>query len=174
MWSLLMSLSFSHANTPGNINLIALNGDVIDANTFAGKSILFVNVASRCGYTKQYAGLQKLYEMHKDDGFMVVGVPCNQFGGQEPGSAEEIQTFCSNTYGVTFPILEKQAVNGDSRSDLYTKLVDSPVGAGKNIKWNFEKFLVDASGEVVARFPSSVGPQDEALSSAITAAKPKK
>ena len=162
-----MSLSFSLANTPDNINLTALDGAPIPANTFEGKSILFVNVASRCGYTSQYAGLQALYDKYKSEGLVVVGVPCNQFGGQEPGSAEEIQTFCSNKYGVTFPILEKQEVNGANRSELYTKLI----GEGADVRWNFEKFLVNPKGEVVGRFPSSVAPADPKLVGAIESVK---
>ena len=165
-----MSLSFSLANTPDNINLTALDGSSIPANTFEGKSILFVNVASRCGYTSQYAGLQALYDKYKAEGLVVVGVPCNQFGGQEPGNAEEIQAFCSNKYGVTFPILEKQAVNGANRSELYQKLI----GEGADVRWNFEKFLVNAKGEVVGRFPSNVAPADSTLVDAIEAAKTQK
>ena len=170
MWSFLMSLSLSFANTPDNIALTALDGSEIPASTFDGKSILFVNVASRCGYTSQYAGLQSLYEKYKDAGLVIVGVPCNQFGGQEPGTPEEIQTFCSNKYNVTFPILEKQSVNGSNRSELYQKLI----GSGADVRWNFEKILVNASGEVVGRFPSSVSPSDAKLIGAIEAAKPTK
>ena len=167
MWSLLMSLSLSFANTPDNIALTNLDGDTIPATTFEGKSILFVNVASRCGYTSQYAGLQNLYEKYKDSGLIVVGVPCNQFGGQEPGSPEDIKNFCSNKYGVTFPILEKQAVNGNNRSELYQKLI----GESGDVRWNFEKFLVSAKGEVVARFPSNVSPTDAKLIDAIESLK---
>jgi glutathione peroxidase-family protein len=136
----------------------------------AGKVVLFVNVASRCGFTPQYDGLQSLYAEYKDKGFLIVGTPCNQFGGQEPGTNTEIVSFCKLNYGVDFPILEKADVNGADRAPLYQWLVDSPTGGGKKIGWNFEKFLVDRSGKVVARFGSSTTPQDPALKSAIDAA----
>lgn len=132
--------------------------------------VLFVNVASRCGFTKQYTGLQALHEEFSDDGLTIIGVPCDQFGRQEPGSAEEIRTFCQTTYGVTFPMLEKQAVNGAQRSALYTELITSTVGANRDIRWNFEKFLVDREGTVIARFPSHVSPSDPELRAAIQSA----
>ena len=160
-------LAVAMANTPNNLNLTALSGDTISAESMEGKAILFVNVASRCGYTSQYEGLQNLYERYKDKDFVIVGVPCNQFGGQEPGTAEQIQTFCKMNYGVQFPLLEKQDVNGKNRSELYQSLIDSPVGKGKNVSWNFEKFLVDKNGTVVARFPSRVSPDSSELDNAI-------
>ena len=126
-----------------------------------------MNVASKCGYTPQYEGLQALYTQYKDKGLTIVGVPCNQFGAQEPGSAEEIASFCKLNYGVDFPLLEKQDVNGAARSALYTQLISSPAGGGADVKWNFEKFLVAPSGEVVGRFPSKVAPNDPALAAAI-------
>ena len=158
------------AGTPNNINLTALDGSTISATEMEGKAILFVNVASKCGYTSQYDGLQKLYEKYKDQNLVIVGVPCNQFGGQEPGTAEEIQTFCRMNYGVSFPLLEKQDVNGTNRSELYNTLIDSEVGGGNKVKWNFEKFLVDKNGDVVGRYSSRVGPDSEELDSAIQAA----
>lgn len=150
--------------------LTALSGEGLPAEAVDGKVVLFVNVASRCGYTPQYEGLQALYESYSERGLAVVGVPCNQFGGQEPGTAEEIASFCSMNYGVEFPMLSKQEVNGDGRSDLYSWLVSSEAGGGKDIKWNFEKFLVDRQGAVVARFPSKVKPDDPDLIAAIEAA----
>jgi glutathione peroxidase len=147
--------------------LIGLDGQPLPAEAIAGKAVLFVNVASRCGYTPQYEGLQALYTQYKDKGLTIVGVPCNQFGGQEPGSAEEIASFCKLNYGVDFPLLEKQDVNGGARSPLYTQLIASPAGGGADVKWNFEKFLVAPSGEVVGRFPSKVAPNDPALAAAI-------
>ena len=162
-------ISTAEANVPNNLSLTGLDGAKIEASQFQNKAILFVNVASKCGYTKQYDGLQALYEEYKDKGLVVVGVPCNQFGGQEPGTAEEIQTFCKMNYGVRFPLLEKQDVNGANRSKLYQALVSSEEGGGKNIRWNFEKFLVDKDGNVVGRFSSGVKPNSEELKTAIEA-----
>ncbi|MEZ0072548.1 glutathione peroxidase [Planotetraspora sp. GP83] len=126
-----------------------------------GRAALVVNVASRCGLTPQYSGLVRLQDTYADRGFTVVGVPCNQFMGQEPGSAEEIQEFCSTTYGVDFPLLEKTEVNGDDRHPLYARLTELPdsEGAAGDIQWNFEKFLVNAGGDVVARFRPRVDPE---------------
>jgi glutathione peroxidase len=134
-------------------------------NFTAGRATLLVNVASKCGLTPQYSGLERLHEQYADRGFGVVGVPCNQFGGQEPGSSEEIAEFCSATYGVTFPLTEKVDVNGPDRHEIYTTLVDTPDGSGRtgDIAWNFEKFLLTADGEVVARFDPSVEPDDPEL-----------
>jgi len=143
--------------------LALLDGTPLSADTLAGKVVVFVNVASACGYTAQYEGLQALYEARSDDGLVIVGVPCNQFGGQEPGNAETIATFCKTTYGVTFPLLEKQAVNGPERSALYQGLV----GSGDDVRWNFEKFVVGRDGQVVARFPSGTEPDSAELRAAI-------
>jgi len=129
-----------------------------------GKVLVVVNVASHCGYTSQYAGLQMLAAENPD--IVVVGVPCNQFGGQEPGTAEEIATFCDSRFGVTFPLLEKQDVNGANRSPLFRHLI----GEGEDIRWNFEKFVVDRDGVVTARFASRVRPDDAPLTQAIAAA----
>ncbi len=155
---------------PKDSPMVQLDGKPLDRASLDGKAVLFVNVASRCGYTKQYAGLEKLYQDWKDKGLVIVGVPCNQFGGQEPGTAEEIQSFCKLNYGVSFPLLEKQEVNGAGRSPLYQSLVSSPVGGGQDIKWNFEKFLVGKDGAVLARFPSAVAPEDPKLIAAIEGA----
>jgi glutathione peroxidase len=150
--------------------LQALDGSAFAADQLQGKVVLFVNVASFCGFTKQYAGLQALYEAYASKGLVIVGVPCNQFGSQEPGSPAEIATFCRSEYGVTFPILEKQDVNGKERSPLYQQLIASPAGGGDDIKWNFEKFLVGRDGSVVARYGSRTAPDDAALKTAIEAA----
>ena len=152
------------------MQLTALDGSTIDNTVLDGKAVLFVNVASRCGYTSQYEGLQSLYEQKKDDGLVIVGVPCNQFGAQEPGSSEEIASFCKRTYGVSFPMLEKQNVNGPQRSDLYKYLVASKAGGGTDVRWNFEKFLVGKDGEVKARFGSSTAPDSVELNKEIAAA----
>jgi glutathione peroxidase len=135
----------------------------------AGKAALIVNVASRCGLTPQYDGLVKLQERYGPRGFTVIGVPCNQFAGQEPGSPEEIQEFCSTTYGVDFPLLEKTDVNGPDRHPLYTGLAQAPDADGEagDIQWNFEKFLVDGEGNVVARFRPRTTPEDPSITAAI-------
>ncbi|MDN4172110.1 glutathione peroxidase [Nocardioides sp. SOB77] len=127
-----------------------------------GKPALLVNVASKCGLTPQYAGLEALHEELAGSGFTVVGLPCNQFLGQEPGTAEEIEQFCSSTYGVTFPMTEKIEVNGAGRHPVYEQLVRTPDEEGEagDVQWNFEKFLVDGSGHVVARFRPGVEPDD--------------
>jgi glutathione peroxidase len=134
-----------------------------------GRPTLLVNVASRCGLTPQYAALETLHETYADRGFTVVGVPCNQFAGQEPGSAEEIAAFCSATYGVTFPMTEKVEVNGPGRHPVYEELVQVPDQNGRSgdVQWNFEKFLLAADGAVVARFDPTVVPDDPAVVSAI-------
>ncbi len=152
-----------------SLSLTQLDGTPLPPETLAGKAVLFVNVASRCGYTRQYDGLQALYADKVDDGLVVVGIPCNQFGGQEPGSAEEIATFCRVNYGVNFPILAKQDVNGADRSALYASLIGSSAGGGADVAWNFEKFLVAPDGTVSARFPSSVEPNSPELIAAINA-----
>ena len=136
-----------------------------------GKPALLVNVASKCGLTPQYAGLEQLQETYGERGFTVVGLPCNQFMGQEPGSAEEIQEFCSATYGVTFPMTEKIEVNGEGRHPLYAELTGTPNEQGEagDVQWNFEKFLVAADGTVISRFSPRVEPQDPMVVSAIEA-----
>lgn len=152
------------------MDLVQLDGTPMPSATLDGQVVLFVNVASHCGFTPQYEGLQALYDEYKAQGLVVVGVPCNQFGKQEPGSSEEIASFCSLNYGVEFPLLEKQDVNGAERSALYARLIDSPVGGGDKVQWNFEKFLVGRDGAVQARFGSRTTPQDAELRSAIEAA----
>jgi glutathione peroxidase len=134
-----------------------------------GRPALVVNVASRCGLTPQYTALEQLQETYGDRGFTVVGVPCNQFGGQEPGTAEEIEEFCSTTYGVTFPMTEKVEVNGPGRHPVYKDLVEvgDEKGQAGDITWNFEKFLLDGSGSVVARFSPSVVPDDPRVVEAV-------
>ncbi|WP_244930758.1 glutathione peroxidase [Nocardioides sp. W7] len=136
-----------------------------------GRPALLVNVASKCGLTPQYAGLEQLHEEYAGAGFTVVGLPCNQFMGQEPGTSEEIAEFCSATYGVTFPMTEKIDVNGDDRHPIYAELVSIPNEQGEagDVAWNFEKFLVAADGTVVARFGPRVEPSDPALVDAVKA-----
>jgi glutathione peroxidase len=138
----------------------------------AGTVTLVVNVASKCGLTPQYTGLEKVHEQYADQGFSVVGVPCNQFMGQEPGTHAEIVEFCSTTYGVTFPLMEKIDVNGDDRHALYEVLTATAdaEGVDGDIRWNFEKFLVDRDGNVVARFAPQVDPEADEIIAAIEAA----
>jgi len=152
------------------MDLTSLDGSHFDRSQIDGKVVLYVNVASKCGLTPQYEALQALYEGRQEGGFVIVGVPCNQFGGQEPGSSDEIASFCKLNYGVEFPLLEKQDVNGKDRSSLYRYLVGSEAGAGKDINWNFEKFVVGRDGSVLHRFAPTVTPDDGELLSAIDAA----
>jgi glutathione peroxidase len=134
-----------------------------------GRPALLVNVASKCGLTPQYTALEQLHEQYAERGFAVVGLPCNQFGQQEPGSSEEIAEFCSATYGVTFPMTEKVDVNGEHRHEVYRTLVETPNEKGEagDIAWNFEKFLVDGEGQVVARFSPMVVPDDPSVVRAV-------
>lgn len=149
-----------------------IDGKDAQLSDYRGKVVLVVNVASRCGLTPQYTGLEALYRARKDAGLVVLGFPCNQFGAQEPGTEEEIKAFCSTTYDVTFPMFQKLDVNGDAQHPLYAWLSTQdtkPEGPGA-IKWNFGKFLIDRTGNIVARFNPSVGPSDEPLLTAIASA----
>ncbi len=147
-----------------------LQGQPTSLASLGSRTILAVNVASKCGLTPQYTGLEQLQSTYADRGFTVVGFPCNQFGAQEPGTAEEIETFCSTTYGVTFPMMEKIEVNGDDRHPIYTDLtaVADAEGHSGDIRWNFEKFLITADG-TITRFSPMVTPEDPALVAAIEA-----
>ncbi|MBA4032031.1 MAG: glutathione peroxidase [Planctomyces sp.] len=171
------SMTTVAADAAGSIykhKLNTISGEPVELSKYKGKVILFVNVASACGYTGQYKPLQAISEKYKEQGLEVVGVPCNQFGGQEPGSADEIQTFCSNKYGVTFDLLAKTDVNGPKASPLYVDLkAQSPNGTG-DIGWNFEKFLVSRDGKVVGRYKSGVKPDSKELVTAIEAELAKK
>jgi len=152
-----------------DIPIATLDGDPSSLAPYRGKTLLLVNVASKCGLTPQYEGLERLQEKYEDRGFSVLGFPCNQFGGQEPGGPEEIATFCSTTYGVTFPMFEKIEVNGPGRHELYSELtaVSDSEGEAGDIQWNFEKFVVSPSGEIVARFRPLVDPEDPSVEHAI-------
>jgi glutathione peroxidase len=149
--------------------LEALGGGTLDLAAFRGRPTLIVNVASECGLTPQYEGLQSLYEQYADRGLNILGVPCNQFGEQEPGSPEEIATFCSANYGVTFPLTAKLDVNGPNRHPLYGELTETPDAEGNagDVQWNFEKFLVSSDGEILARFRPLTAPHDPELVAAI-------
>ncbi len=155
-------------------NLNTLAGDPLSATDLDGRAVLVVNVASRCGLTPQYTGLERLQERYGERGFTVLGVPCNQFGEQEPGSAEEIERFCSTTYGVSFPMTEKLDVNGPERHPLYSTLSATADQAGEagDVQWNFEKFLISPGGQPVARFRPTVEPESAELTAAIEAELP--
>ena len=145
-----------------------IDGKIIDFKTFEGKKILIVNVASACGYTPQYEGLQAIYEEYKDQGLVIVGFPANNFKGQEPGTEEDIKEFCTLTYGVTFPMTSKVSVVGEDQDPLFSYLTSQPNKDFEGeIKWNFEKFLVDREGNLIRRFRSAVKPDSKELTAAI-------
>jgi glutathione peroxidase len=152
----------------------SLQGERLDLHGFADKAVLVVNVASRCGLTPQYAGLENLQRRYADRGFTVLGVPSNQFGGQEPGTSEEIETFCSTSYGVTFPMTEKVEVNGDGRHRLYEELtqIADMTGEAGDIQWNFEKFLVAPGGKSIIRFRPTTEPESPEVVAAIESVLP--
>lgn len=152
----------------------ALTGGVADLAQYRGKAVLLVNTASKCGLTPQYAALERLHEHYAPRGFTVIGVPCNQFMGQEPGTTQEIAEFCSAIYGVTFPMTEKVAVNGTGRHPLYSELVTFPDADGYtgDIRWNFEKFVVAPDGSVVARFAPQIDPESDDIITAIESVLP--
>ena len=160
-----------------DIPINRLDGTTSSLGDFEGQAVLVVNVASKCGLTPQYETLEKLQQEYGDKGFSVVGFPCNQFLGQEPGTAEEIQEFCSTTYGVSFPLFEKIDVNGDDRHAIYDELTavadtDGEAGEAGDIQWNFEKFLLSPTGEVVGRFRPTVSPDAPEIIEAIEANLP--
>jgi glutathione peroxidase len=159
-----------------DIPVRTIDGRDTSLREYAGRALLVVNVASECGYTPQYAGLEQLWREYGPAGLTILGFPCNQFGGQEPGTADEIVEFCSSVYDVTFPLFEKIEVNGPGRHPLYERLVRQPFadgrGAGDDVTWNFEKFVVSPDGEPVARFAHRVEPDDPDLLVAIKAQLP--
>ncbi len=164
-----LAVGFIHSSGRGDtmaqetvyqFNEKTIDGKPVSLDHYKGKVLLIVNVASHCGFTPQYAGLEKLYEKYKDKGFVILGFPCNQFGAQEPGTAEEIKAFCSTKYDVTFPLFTKIEVNGDNADPLYKFLKTAQPGASprSDIGWNFTKFLIDSNGRPVSRFDSRVTP----------------
>jgi glutathione peroxidase len=165
----------SNQTKPGNklkdnINDIVvkdMNGKKINLSDYNGKVLLIVNVASKCGFTPQYEGLEKIYKKYQDKGFEILGFPCNDFGHQEPGTNEEIQKFCKSNYDVTFKLFDKIKVLGDEKCLLYKVLTDNDVTGKSDIGWNFEKFLIDRKGNIIARFKSKVTPESKELTSAI-------
>jgi len=158
-----------------DIPLRTLSGEPTTLGAHRGAAVLVVNVASKCGLTPQYEGLERLQQRYAGRGFTVLGVPCNQFAGQEPGTAEEIETFCSTTYGVSFPLLEKADVNGEQRHPLYTELTRTQDAAGEagDVQWNFEKFLITPQGQVTARFRPRTDPEAAEVVTAIEAQLPR-
>ena len=164
-WTTLIETQENKKMSVYNIKINDLDGKPINLEKFKGKYLLFVNVASKCGFTKQYADLQELYDLYIDN-LMVIGVPCNQFGAQEPGSPDEIQTFCKKNYGVTFLMTEKISVKGNNQHPLYNWLTDKSLNGVKNstVKWNFQKYIVDKDGNLIDYFYSMTRP----LSSKIT------
>jgi glutathione peroxidase len=157
-----------------DVALRTIDGGEATLADHAGQVLLLVNLASKCGYTPQYAALEQLQKQYGDSGFSVLGFPCNQFGAQEPGSNEEIAQFCSMTYGVTFPLFDKVEVNGPGRHPLYAILTQTPdaEGLAGDVEWNFEKFLVGPDDAVVARFRPETEPDDPAVIAAIEALLP--
>ena len=151
-----------------DININALDGSPIDLKTFQGKYILFVNVASECGFTNQYEGLQKLFDTYKDD-LMVIGVPCNQFGQQEPGNSEQIKSFCQKNYGVTFLMTEKINVKGKDKHPLYKWLTNKDLNGKNNtsVKWNFQKYVIGRNGEYIDYFYSMTKPMSSKITKLI-------
>ena len=153
-----------------DITATDIDNELRKLEEFAGKLLLIVNVASKCGFTGQYENLESLYQKYKDDGLVVLGFPCNQFGGQEPGTSEDIKSFCSLTYGVTFPMFEKIAVNGPNQHPLYSLLAGENSPVKGRIKWNFSKFLVGRDGKILERFGSMTNPESSKITKAIEAA----
>lgn len=150
-----------------NISVKDMDGKEVKLSDYSGKVLLIVNVASRCGYTPQYEGLEAIYEKYKGKDFEILAFPCNDFGGQEPGTNEEIKQFCSLNYKVSFKLFDKVKVLGNEKSPLYALLTNNPAVEKGDIKWNFEKFIIDKKGNVVSRFRSKVKPESEELTKVI-------
>lgn len=148
------------------LSVKSMEGENKNLSDYKGKTLLIVNVASNCGYTPQYEGLERIYEKYKGNGFEILAFPCNDFGGQEPGTNDDIKNFCKTNYNVTFPLFDKIKVLGDEKSPLYEKLISS-FEPKTDVKWNFEKFLIDKNGDIVSRFGSKIKPESTELISAI-------
>lgn len=157
-------MSLAAANSAHEFTMNSIDGKPVNLASFQGKAVLFVNVASQCGYTPQYSGLESLYKKYKDRGLVVVGVPANNFGSQEPGTNEEIKTFCSRKYNVTFPMMSKVSVKGGDMTPLYSYLT---AAKGGDVRWNFTKFLVGKDGKVLGRFEPNVAPESPELTAAV-------
>jgi len=167
---MLMTTLAARAESIYDLKLKDIDGKDTSLAAYKGKAVLIVNVASKCGYTKQYAGLEATYLKYKDQGFVVLGFPCNQFGGQEPGTNEQIKEFCSSKFSVTFPLFDKIDVNGANRNPLYVMLAGKTSPFPGDIKWNFNKFLISKDGKIIKRFDSAVTPESEELTKAVEAA----
>ena len=163
----LITMSALAANSIHEFTMNSIDGKPTPLKSWQGKVVLVVNVASQCGYTPQYTGLEALYQKYKDKGLVIVGVPANNFGGQEPGTDEEIKTFCSRKYSVTFPMMSKVSVKGADATPLYQYLTTAK---GGDVKWNFTKFLIGKDGKVIDRFEPKVAPESPELTAAIDAA----
>ncbi len=150
-----------------DITVLDMNNKEVKLSSYNGKVLLIVNVASECGNTPQYAGLEDIYKEFQSQGFEILAFPCNDFGGQEPGTNEEIKTFCTTNYGVTFPLFDKVKILGPDKSPLYAVLTDNSVTGKGDVKWNFEKFLISKDGKIVARFGNKVQPASDEVISAI-------
>ena len=150
-----------------DISVLDMAGNSVNLSDYNGKVLLIVNVASECGYTPQYSGLQEIYETYNEQGFEILAFPCNDFGAQEPGTNEEIKEFCSSNYGVTFKLFDKIKVLGEEKSPLYELLTNNDVTEAGDIKWNFEKFVISKGGKIVARFISKIKPTDEQITNMI-------
>ena len=166
----LNSASADEKASPLGFKMKSITGKDVDLNEYKGKVVLIVNVASKCGLTDQYKGLEAMYEKYGDKGLVVLGFPCNQFGGQEPGTNEEIKQFCSSKYSVTFPLYDKLEVNGPGRHPLYVALAGKESPFPGDIKWNFGKFLIGKDGKIIKRFEPKTTPDDPEVIKAIEAA----
>jgi glutathione peroxidase len=167
---LLMQTLAVRAGSIYDIAVKDIDGKDTTLGAYKGKVLLIVNVASKCGYTPQYKGLEAVYEQYQDKGFVVLGFPCNQFGQQEPGTNQEIKQFCSAKYNVTFPMFDKLEVNGENRHPLYVALAGEKSPFPGNIKWNFSKFLIGRDGKIIKRFDSAVKPESPELTAAVESA----
>jgi glutathione peroxidase len=165
-----MTILAAHSASIYDIPLKDIDGKATDLSAYKGKVLLIVNVASHCGFTKQYTALEATYTKYSGQGFAILGFPCNQFGGQEPGSNEEIKEFCTSKFSVNFPLFDKIEVNGANRSPLYVQLAGDSSPFPGNIKWNFTKFLIGKDGQIIKRFESKVTPDSPEVTAAIEAA----
>jgi glutathione peroxidase len=168
--ALFLMTTLLHAGSIYDIAVKDIDGKDTTLTTYKGKVLLIVNVASKCGFTPQYKNLEAVYEKYKDQGFVILGFPCNQFGGQEPGSDEEIKQFCTSKYSVTFPLFDKIEVNGPNRHPLYVALAGENSPFPGNITWNFNKFLISRDGKILKRFDSRIKPDAPEATEAIEAA----
>lgn len=166
-FSFAQKINMEYLDSVNDILVYDMEGGEVNLSDYNGVVLLIVNVASKCGYTKQYADLQQLYDKYKEDGFEILGFPCNDFGGQEPGTNNEIKEFCSMNFGVTFKLFDKIKILGNDKAPLYERLTNNNVTGEYDIEWNFEKFLIDRNGKIVARFASRVKPLSDEIIGAV-------